>query len=147
MRDDLIADLLHFLGRKCGFEAGHAPTSVQRELDALPIPLDLKRLLQWRWPKTVAAIGPYQVVPAEQVLEDERLTRLLEAEMVPVGIARNGDLLVLRFGKEKAAVGLVSHDQLWEGGASPEDAFVPIDSFSASELNALRDEIRSRSET
>ena len=47
--------------------------------------------------------------------------------MVPVGSARNGDLLVINFdGKASAQIGLVSHDELWEGDDPPGDLYVPV---------------------
>jgi hypothetical protein len=77
--------------------------------------------------------------------------------MIPIGYALNGDILVLRFASERCAVGLVSHDQLWEEECGPEEAYVevtptveeylwraaegrylPIDHYAASELAELR---------
>jgi hypothetical protein len=106
-------------------------------------------------------------MPAEHILANEDLRHLLEAQMVPIGSARNGDILVIRFPAEgQTEVGLVCHDQLWEEDARSEDAYVlvtptveeylyraaeerhlPIDSYAAHELQSLRGEIGSREPT
>lgn len=161
MRDNLIRDLFAFLGQKYAFQAGHTSPENEQRLEALPLPLEVKRLLQWRWPTSSAAVGPYTLNSSADTLENSDLQHLLAARMVPVGSADNGDLLVISFPTdEQAEVGLVSHDTFWEEGASPQEAYVrvaatveeyllrvaegrflPIDSFSAAELAALRDEL------
>jgi hypothetical protein len=86
----------------------------------------------------------------------------MAAGMFPIGYAANGDALVLTFTEEKCAVGLVSHDQLWEEENVPKEAYVevtgsideflwravegrylPIDSYAASELLEMRKELGS----
>jgi hypothetical protein len=165
MRDYLIADLFRFLAKKGQFEVGHPSKDVERQRESLPVPLDVKRLLQWQWPRSYVEVGPYGLNPAEDILRNEDLSRLLPAHMIPIGNARNGDLLVVRFATEgQAEVGLVSHDELWEGECEPEQAYVavsatveeylyraaegrylPIDSCAATDLVSLQSEMDAKS--
>jgi hypothetical protein len=83
--------------------------------------------------------------------------------MIPIGSAANGDILVINYQQESPAVGLVSHDELWESKGNPlevyevvtasideylfravEKMYLPIDYYAAHELNALKREMRSQ---
>ncbi len=156
MRSELIIDLMQHLGGQLKFVVNHAPLDVERELESLAVPMDVKRLLQWHWPRTSVAVGPYTLIPAEQILTSHDLDGLLAGSMVPVGYAVNGDILVLRFVDGRDEIGLVSHDKLWEEEASAAEAYVgvcrsvddylyrvsegrylPRDAFAAEEWQAL----------
>lgn len=157
MRSELVVDLFHHLGRLHHFEVGHAGRETEAQLEALALPMDVKRLLQWRWPVARVTVGPYTLSPAHDILKHDDLERLLAAHMVPVGDARNGDIVVIRFSETWEEIGLVSHDDLWEGESSPDEAYVvvcrsvdeflyrasedkylPRDSFAADEWQQLR---------
>ena len=165
MRDTLISDLFHHLSKRLSFPFDSAPSAIEQKVEALPLPMDVKRLLQWHWPRAYAFVGPYDLAPAEAILEHHDLTRLLQAQMVPVGSARNGDILVIRFDQtDRAEIGLICHDALWEDpqlnpieAFSPvassveeflyravEDRFLPIDSYSAEELHQMVSELNKR---
>ncbi len=158
MRHSLTTDLMRHLSRAGGFPIDHAPRPLEQRLEQLSLPKDVKRLLQWQWPRVPVVFGPYDIAPVEAVLAHDDLSRLLAAQMVPVGGARNGDILVIRSsGPDQAEVGLVSHDELWEKQAlDPLAAYTPVattveaflyavaqghflprDSYSARELQSL----------
>ena len=126
----------------------------------MPLPLALKRVLQWYWTNSGGEIGGYIVHSVEESLANKDLSTLLGANMIPIGYAANGDPLVLCFSDERCAVGLVSHDQFWEEGGDPatayaevtssideflwraaEGRYLPVDYYAASELLEMRKEI------
>lgn len=163
MRNELVIDLFGHLSRQLQFQVEHVPRDVEAQLEKLALPLDVKRLLQWRWPRASVTIGPYTLLPAEDILSSDDLERLIASHMVPVGYARNGDILVIRFGNNQEEVGLVSHDDLWERQGSAEEAYVvvcpsveeylyraseghylPRDSFAAEEWQQMLQEIARR---
>ena len=162
MHDNLIRDLFRYLANKGGFTVGEAQYDIERRIEELPLPLDVKRLLQWEWPTTTVEVGPYTLYPPEAVLGHNDLDELLTAKMLPVGHALNGDILVIFFPDEdQAGVGLVSHEELWSEETTPdlayvqitasieeylyraaEGRFLPIDSYSANELAAVKSDMR-----
>ena len=129
--------------------------------------MDVKRLLQWRWPRQPVSFGPYQLHTAEEILENENLQRLMDRKMIPVGNAINGDIAVIHFPKDdRAEFGLVCHDSLWEETESVDDSYIvvtttieeflyrvaegrylPIDSYAARELASLKEDLRAEEST
>jgi hypothetical protein len=126
----------------------------------MPLPLELKRVLQWYWTNRGGEIGCYILYSVEESLADKDLPKLIVANMLPIGYAANGDPLVLCFNQEGCAIGLVSHDQFWEEGAdlktayaevtasideflwrAAEGRYLPVDYYAASELLEMRKEI------
>ena len=163
MRTDLIRDLFQHLDVDGSLQVGDCPERAKQQVEALPLPLDVKRMLQWYWTNAGGEVGRYTLYGVEEALAQEDLDRYLAAGMFPIGYALNGDPLVLRFSEDRCAVGLVSHDQLWEEEVSgPEGAYVevtasveeylwrvaegrylPIDYYAASELVEMRREVDS----
>ena len=159
MRTELIRDLLQHLDADGSLQIDNADTKTTQALEELPIPLDLKRMLQWNWTTGGGRVGRYTLYSVNEILTNDDFDRLFQRRMIPIGYALNGDILVLRFANERCAVGLVSHDQLWEEECGPEEAYVevtptveeylwrvsegrylPIDYYAASELAELRGE-------
>ena len=89
-----------------------------------------------------------------------KLWTCVSLEMLPIGCAANGDLLVLRFSEAKCAVGLISHDEFWDRDGDQENIYaevtgsideflwraaecryLPIDYYAAVELLEMRWEI------
>ncbi len=157
MRYELIVDLLHHLDSKGSLGIGNADEKTTAILENLTIPIDLKRLLQWCWTTSGGQVGPYVLYSVNEIPATHDYDQLLTCKMIPIGDAANGDILVIRFVDEDCAVGLVSHDQLWEGESDPVQAYVevtpcideylwrvaesrylPIDFYAASELVELR---------
>lgn len=127
MRNGLIRDIFRHLDADGSLRVGACARQISDRIEALPIPLDVKRLLQSTWTNTGGQVGPYSIYPPEAVLQSEDMSRYLEAGMLQVGHALNGDPVVLRFDSDKCAVGLVSHDQLWEEEVpGPADAYVQV---------------------
>lgn len=160
MRYELVKDLLHHLDRDNGLKVGHADEKTTGHLEGLPIPLDLKRLLQWSWTTSGGQVGPYFLDSVNSIPDNYDYERLMLHHLIPVGHAANGDILVIRFEDEHCRIGLVSHDELWEEVGTPDAAFVevaptldeyfwrvcegrylPIDFYAASELAELRREV------
>ena len=160
MRTDLIRDLFQHLDSGGALQVGPCPKEANRTLEEMPLPLDVKRVLQWYWMNSGGEIGGYSLYSVEESLANEDLPSLIAANMFPIGCAANGDPLVLCFNEERCAVGLVSHDQFWEDGTDPKAAYaevtatideflwraaegryLPIDYYAASELLEMRKEI------
>jgi hypothetical protein len=157
MRYELAKDLLHHLDSDGSLGIGNADTKTTAILEDLQIPLDLKRLLQWSWTTRGGQVGPYVLYSVNEIPSNDDYEQLLKYRMIPVGYAANGDILVIHFVDEKYAVGLVSHDEFWEGESDPlqayaevtpsideylwraaESRYLPIDFYSAIELVELR---------
>ncbi len=160
MRTELIRDLFQHLDADGSLQGGHCPEAANRTLEGMPLPIDLKRVLQWYWTNRGGEVGPYTLYSVEESLANDDLPKLIAAGMLPIGYAPNGDPLVLCFCEEKCAVGLVSHDQFWEEGGEPKEAYaevagsideflwraaegryLPIDYYAASELVEMRKEL------
>ena len=160
MRTELIRDLLKYLDGNGALESGDCPDDVNRAIEEMPLPTSLKRLLQWYWPNRSCRIGRYNIYTAKECLADKDLAILMQANMLPIGYAINGDPLVVRFSDDKCAVGLISHDKFWEEHTDPEVSYaevtgsieellwraadgryLPTDFYAASELSGMRKEI------
>ncbi|MBW3542594.1 MAG: hypothetical protein KY476_20210 [Planctomycetes bacterium] len=160
MRNNLLRDLLSFLDNDY-LRVEPCSDTLAEKIEGLPLPLSLKRLFQSSWPQTPdAMIGPYSMRCTGQILAPDDLERLLPYNMVAVGSAANGDLLVLRFDEVRCTVGLVSHDSYYEESSLPFDSFaafassleeflyraahqmyLPIDYYAARELEELQEEM------
>jgi hypothetical protein len=160
MRTDLIRDLFQHLDCDGSLQVGDCPKEANRTLEEMPLPLGLKRVLQWYWTNSGGEIGGYTFYSVEESLATKDLPSLMAANMFPFGSAANGDPLVLCFNEERCAIGLVSHDQFWEEDADPKAAYaevtasidellwraaegryLPVDYYAASELLEMRKEI------
>src|SRR5688572_26722463 len=111
MRTDLIRDLFQHLDSDGSLRVGNCPKEANRTLEEMPLPLGLKRVLQWYWTNNGGEIGGYTLYSVEESLANKDLSSLIVAKMLPIGYAANGDPLVLCFSEERCAIGLVSHDQ------------------------------------
>ncbi len=159
MRTDLIRDLFQHLDADGSLQVGRCPNDADLALEKLPLPLGLKRVLQWYWPTRGGQLGAYTVYSVEECLANADLPSLILANMFPIGCAANGDPLVVCFNEKQCAVGLVSHDQFWEENANPKTTYVevtasidellwraaegrylPVDYYAASELVEMRKE-------
>jgi hypothetical protein len=160
MRTNLIRDFFQHLDADGSLQVGHCPEAANHTLEGMPLPIDLKHVLQWYWTNCGGEVGGYILYSVEESLANEDLPKLIAASMFPIGYAANGDPLVLCFTEEKYAVGLVSHDQLWEEESDPKEAYVevtrsideflwraaegrylPVDYYAASELLEMRKEL------
>jgi hypothetical protein len=162
MRYQLTIDLLHHLDSNGSLEIGNADEKTTAILENLAIPIDLKRLLQWDWTTSGGQLGPYVLCSVNKIPATHDYDQLLKFKMIPIGDTANGDILVIRIVDEDCAVGLISHDEFWEGESDPvqayaevtpsideylwrvaESKYLPIDFYAAIELVELR---RSRAE-
>lgn len=160
MRTSLIRDLFQHLDRDGALQAGHCPEAEKRRLEEMQLPTEVKQVLQRYWPARGAEVGGYNLYTPREILDQEDQPRLLAVGMLQIGFARNGDLLVLSFTEDKCAVGLVSHDELWEDlngdpremyvqvtksideylWKAAEGRFLPVDFYAAIELDEMRRE-------
>ena len=160
MRSSLIRDLFQHLDRDGSLQVGHCPEAENRRFEEMQLPTDVKRVLQRYWPARGAEVGGYNLYSPKEILDQEDQPRLLAVGMLQIGFARNGDLLVLCFTEDKCAVGLVSHDELWEEldgdpremyvevtgsideylWKASEGRFLPVDFYAAIELHEMRGE-------
>jgi hypothetical protein len=163
LRTRLISNLFHHLDRDGSLQVGYCAEEASRTIEGMPLPLDVKRLLQRSWTKSGGKVGAYDLYSVKEILANDDLPRLLVMGMLQIGIAANGDLLVLRFTEEECAVGLVSHDEFWAGESDEEDVyaevtgsideflwrasegrFLPTDYYDAIELVEMRREVDGR---
>ncbi len=162
MRSELIGDLLRHLDSDQGLKIGRCDKSTHEKLELLEIPLELKRSLQWNWTTSGGEMGDYSLDSVNSIFRHEDFDLLVKHKMIPIGSAINGDILVISYENENPAIGLVSHDELWEMEVSPRDVYetvtesideflfraaekmyLPFDYYSARELNELRREMKS----
>ena len=160
MRYELTKDLLYHLDSNGSLGIGKADEKTTAIFEELQIPLDLKRLLQWYWTTSGGQVGPYVLYGVNQIPANDDYCQLLEHQMIPVGYAANGDILVIRFFNEECSIGLVSHDEFWEDRGNPieayaevtpsvdeyfwrvaESRYLPIDFYAAIEAVELRKEV------
>lgn len=126
MRTNLIRDLFTHLDADGSLQVGHCPEGANLTLEGLPFPIDLKRMLQWSWINHGADVGKYRLYSVEESLASEDLPKLITAGLFSVGCARNGDPLVFRFNENECAVGLLSHELLWEEDSDPKEAYIEV---------------------
>src|SRR5687767_3290063 len=126
MRTELIQDLFHHLDQDGSLNIGYADERTTQMLEALAIPVDLKRALQWYWTTRGGDVGPYCLDSVNSILSNSDFSALFQAGMIPIGSAVNGDILVIRIDNDGCHIGLVSHDQFWEGECSPGEAYVEV---------------------
>lgn len=160
MRTDLIRDLFQYLDSDGSLEVGDCDKTAKGTLEGMPLPINVKRVLQWYWTNRGGEVGCYTLYSVEECLVNDDLPKLIDAGMFPIGYAANGDLLVLCFTEEKCAVGLVSHDLLWEEDCDPHKAYakvtgsideflwrasegryLPVDYYAATELLEMHREV------
>src|SRR5688572_1196330 len=96
MRTALIRELFNHLDRDGSLQVGDCPQNVSRALEGMPLPLEVKRVLQWYWTNSGGEVGAYTLYSVGEILANDDLPRLLSMEMLPIGCAANGDPLVLR---------------------------------------------------
>ena len=159
MRTELIRDLFIYLDRDHSLAVGRCPEKAKHALEEMPLPIDVKRILQWYWTNTGGSVGAYTLYGVEELLTKDDQPRLLAMGMLQIGFAANGDLLVLRFTEESCAVGLISHDEFWSEDCdedyiyaevtgsvdeflwrAAEGRYLPIDYYAAIELIEMRRE-------
>ena len=161
MRTHLIRDLFQHLDRDGSLQVGHCSETETRRFEEMPLPTDVKRVLQRCWPNRGAEVGGYNLYTPKEILDSDDQPRLLAVGMLQIGFARNGDLLVLCFTEDECAVGLVSHDELWEEldgdpkemyvevtgsideylWKAAEGRFLPVDFYAAIELDEMHREV------
>lgn len=159
MRPELIRDLFIYLDRGNDLKVGNCPPKANQTLEEMPLPIDLKRVLQWYWTNNGSKVGAYNLFSVEEILARDDLSRLLALQMLQIGFAANGDPLVLRFSEAECEVGLLSHDQFWSEEEFTEDMYakvtgsideflwraaegryLPVDYYAAAELLEMRRE-------
>ena len=158
IRFDLISDLLHHLDK--GGSLGIATCSVELQafIEGLDLPMNLKRIFQWRWASTWANVGTYRIGSVEEVFYGEWFDRLYSDRMLKIGSAKNGDAVVVRVLDDRCEVGLINSAEFAGDEDLPpghfyvgvcgglddllfrlaEGKFLPVDYFSALQLSQLK---------
>jgi hypothetical protein len=154
--------MLH-LDRAGALGVDNCDAALAAKIETLHLPLSLKRIFQWCWASKSAQIGKYYFKSTSAVFSGEWFERLLDSNMLHIGSALNGDALIVQFSDKECEVGLFDSTTFaGEDDGSPRDfyvricwsldellsrladnAFLPIDHQSASELAELRKETRS----
>jgi hypothetical protein len=166
IRYNLINDLMHHLDRNGALNLIACDQEQKAFIEALDMPMMLKRMFQWQWASTWADVGTYSMAPVAQIFSGEWFHRLFACGMLSLGSAKNGDNLLLRMHPDRYEMGLLNSTQFAgeDADASPEpyyvkicdsldelllrlveNRFLPIDYDSAVELNLLKQGMKAAS--
>jgi hypothetical protein len=130
MRDDLVSELLRHLQGLSDWKLGRCPRQTEITLRSLELPGGLARLFTRGWVNDKHAYaGTYLLRTATEIATDPWLLVLRTHRMVPIGRARNQDVLVLRFAENLLIeTGVVSRRLFYgnPGGFSAAHAYAPI---------------------
>ena len=108
MRSELISGFLQHLDADGELGVGVDTAKTEAAVEALPLPIGLKRIIQWSWPQKYGQFGPLEIFDVESILEEECLDVFLKHSLLPVGKAGNGDWLVIYFAEaDRCPVGFV----------------------------------------
>lgn len=128
MRCNLISDLwIHIEGNE-DFKVDHCPKETSDIFEEIDMPIDMKRMFQWRWPQVDVRLSYYEVDCAKNIPESEDFSRLIKQNMVRIGSGPNGDLLVVRWlDNEAVEVGVIDHANFWPNeDQNPESWYVKM---------------------
>jgi hypothetical protein len=164
MRFELIRDLMLRLDEKVELNVGNCDAVLEAQIEKSPLPMDLKRVFQWSWANNYGTVGNYRIHSVKDAFANERFDLLIKANMIGIGSARNGDMLVVRFSNENCEVGFLNHIELAvaiDEDKAPhdfyvkvcgtldellfrliEDRYLPIDYWAALELSELHSELQ-----
>jgi hypothetical protein len=164
MRFELIRDLMQRLDARGGLSVDHCDAALAARIEELPLPLDLKRIFQWSWANKSYRVGKYRISSVKDAFSSEWFDLLIKANMIEIGSALNGDMLVVQFSNKNCEVGLLNHIELAvaiDEGKLPQDFYVkvcgtldellyrlvedrhvPIDYWAARELSELQSEMQ-----
>jgi hypothetical protein len=130
MRDDLVSELLVHLQGVHDWKLGRCPRQAEVTLKALELPPGLSRLFARSWVNAKQAyVSTYLLRTASEIAADPWLLVLRTHRMVPVGHARNQDVLTLRFAENGLIeTGVVSRKLFYgnPGGFQAAHAYAPI---------------------
>jgi hypothetical protein len=90
MRTQLISGFLHHLDVDGELGVGEDTSKTEEAVEALPLPVDLKRIIQWSWPQKYGQFGPLEIFDVESILDEDCLEAFLQHSWLPVGKAGNG---------------------------------------------------------
>jgi hypothetical protein len=132
-----------------------APSSIQKWLEGLGLPMDLLRFMQGTWPQKDCQIGPVSFVCSKHLPKQLDFQVLLDHKLLPIGDGPGGDRFVIDFSVESYPVGFISHEE-FDGKSDPrkffrpaarsfesflhrvsEKRFFPCDYFAAGDFNAF----------
>jgi hypothetical protein len=129
MRYELIRDLMRRLDEKWGLKVGNCEAALAEKIEKLPLPLHLKRIFQWSWANKWAQVGNHRISSVKEAFTNEWFDLLINANMVEIGSAISGDMLVVLFSQEKCEVGFLNHIELAvaiDEGKNPRDFYVRV---------------------
>lgn len=124
---ELTRDLLHHLDRSGDLGLVTCEKALSEQVEKLPIPMKLKRVLQWTWPAKTAYALKFPIYGLKEILSNEWLDRLLAAEMIQISSSKSGDQIVVSFASESCEVGFVNCIELaGDEEISPRAIYVPF---------------------
>lgn len=71
------------------------------------VTLALLRFMPWNWPPKFCQIGPLSLLPSVDIPKQAAIDAFLEPNLLPVGRAKDGGLVVIDFSVESCPVGFV----------------------------------------
>lgn len=86
MRTDLIRDLFQYLDSDGSLQVGDGPDDVNRQIEQMALPIELKRVPQWCWTNSGGEAGPYVLFSVEESLACDDLTSLLVKTCCQLGM-------------------------------------------------------------
>ncbi|TWU51551.1 hypothetical protein Poly59_31440 [Rubripirellula reticaptiva] len=123
MQTSVASNLLHHLADDSA-EIGHASVDDKAWLEELPLPLELKRTLQWHWPTESTQIGPIVFEPVSGIRSYPWTPALLRHQQIPIGFGPNGDAFVCDFATDECNVGFVTHEE-YDGASNSRPFYQP----------------------
>jgi hypothetical protein len=130
MRDELVSELLRHLQGVHDWKLGRCPRQAEVTLKSLELPEGLARLLTRSWVNEKHAYaGSYLLRTASEIAADPWLLVLRTHRMLPIGRARNQDVLVLRFAENLLIeTGIVSRKLFYgnPGAFHAAHAYAPV---------------------
>ena len=123
MDSSIASNLMyHLAGDEPGIE--HAPKEIDAWLESLPLPMDLKRMLQWYWPKHGVQLGPIHFHSPMGIRHAPWTDAMLPHKLLALGDCPNGDAFVVDFSSDACNVGFVTREE-YDGESDPRPYYQP----------------------
>ena len=123
MQTSVASNLLHHLVDDT-VEIGHAWDGDKAWLEGLPLPVPLKRTLQWYWPIESVQIGPIVFEPVSGIRTYPWTPTLVQHQLIAIGFGPNGDAFVCDFASDECNVGFITHET-YDGESDPRRCYQP----------------------
>ena len=105
-------------------DTGRAPPKIDAWIDSLAMPIDIKRMLQWTWPRTPILIGNIEFTDPVGMFHFDHRDKMIEESLFPIGQGINGDPFLIDFSTPDGPVGFLCLQEFY-GDKYIRDVFQP----------------------